>query len=302
MRIVLVHNRKAGKGKVSKDDLHGMLEKAGYDDVVRAKPGSKKFHKALTDAKLVVAAGGDGAVTKVALALRSTDPPLAILPLGTANNIARALGIKGDPKDVIATWKAAEKKEIDVWIAKGPWGERRFIEGCGLGALTRMAHHMDNKAIVGKTAKEEIGIARAQLLKTLRQSKPIPAEVTLDDQVLEGRFLLLEALNFSSVGPRLSLAWTADPSDGFLDVGYALEGEYDALCKWLESGASPEDPAPIALRRGKSMKLDWKKARFRIGDTYWPDMEEPEPREVKEVSIERAKDGPKVLMPEEEDE
>ena len=296
MRIVLVHNRKAGKGKVQKKDLHTMLEKAGCD-IVRAKPGSKKFHKALEDAKLVVAAGGDGAVTKVALALRSTDPPIAILPLGTANNIARALGVPTDPEKAIGAWKAADQKEIDVWIAKGPWGERRFIEGCGLGALTRMAHHMDKQSITAKTVKDEIAIARAKLLNMLRRSKPVAAAATLDDQEIEGKFLLLEALNFSSVGPRLSLSWAADPSDGFLDVGYARESEYDALCKWLEGGASPDDPAPIALRRGKSMTLSWKGARFRIGDGYWPDMEEAEPREVKDVTIGRAKDGPKVLVP-----
>jgi diacylglycerol kinase family enzyme len=299
MRIVLVHNRKAGKGKVPKKDLHAMLEKADCD-IVRAKPGTKKFHEALEDAKLVVAAGGDGAVTKVALALRSTDPPIAILPLGTANNIARALGVPTDPKEAIGTWKNADKKEIDVWTAKGPWGERRFIEGCGLGALTRMAHHMDKQSITAKTVKEEMAIARAKLLTMLQRSKPVAAEMTLDDQEVAGKFLLLEALNFASVGPRLSLSWAANPSDGFLDVGYAREAEYDALCKWLESGASPEDPAPIALRRGKSMTLSWKAARFRIGDGYWPDMEESEPREVKNVTIGRAKDGPKVLVPKSE--
>jgi len=296
MRIVLVHNRKAGKGKVQKKDLHAMLEKAGCD-ILCAKPGSQKFHEGLEDAKLVVAAGGDGAVTKVALALRSTDPPIAIVPLGTANNIARALGVPTDPEEAIKAWKDAQEKHIDVWVAKGPWGERRFIEGCGLGALTRMTHHMDRKSITAKTTKEEIAIARGKLLNVLRQSKPVAVSATLDDQKLEGKFLLLEALNFSSVGPRLSLSFAADPSDGFLDVGYAQESEYDALCKWLEGGASPDDPAPIALRRGKSMTLSWKGARFRIGDSYWPDMEEPEPREVKDVTIERAKDGPKVLLP-----
>jgi len=296
MRVVLVHNRKAGKGKVPKKDLHAMLEKAGCD-IVRAKPGSRKFHEAPRGAKLVVAAGGDGAVTKVALALRSTDPPIAIVPLGTANNIARALGVPTDPEEAIAAWKGADKKEIDVWVAKGPWGERRFIEGCGLGALTRMTHHMDKKSITANTVKEEIAVARKKLLTMLRQSKPVAAHVTLDDQELDGKFLLLEALNFSSVGPRLSLSWAADPSDGFLDVSYARESEYDALCKWLESGASPEDPAPIALRRGKSMVINWKNARFRIGDSYWPDMEEPEPREVKDVTIGLAKDGPTVLVP-----
>lgn len=296
MRVVLVHNRKAGKGKVPKKDLHAILKKAGYD-IVRAKPGSQKFHQGLEDAKLVVAAGGDGAVTKVALALRSTDPPIAIVPLGTANNIARALGVPTDPEEAIKAWKDAEKKHIDVWEAKGPWGERRFIEGCGLGALTRMTHHMDKKSIAAKTVKEEIAIARGKLLNMLRQSKPVAVSATLDDQKLEGKFLLLEALNFSSVGPRLSLSFAADPSDGFLDIGYARESEYDALCKWLEGGASPDDPAPIALRRGKSMTLSWKHARFRIGDSYWPDMEDAEPRAVKDVTIERAKDGPKILVP-----
>lgn len=52
--------------------------------------GNRWLAGALAGAKLVVAAGGDGAVTKVALALRSTDPLIAIVRLGKANNIARA--------------------------------------------------------------------------------------------------------------------------------------------------------------------------------------------------------------------
>ena len=48
----------------------------------------------------VIVAGGDGTVGKVAKRLAGTDVPLVVLPTGTANNIARSLGIGVDPHAV----------------------------------------------------------------------------------------------------------------------------------------------------------------------------------------------------------
>src|SRR5262249_9385299 len=94
-------------------------------------------------ADLILAAGGDGLVRRVPLnAPRGSK--IGIVPLGTANNVASSLGIKGKPKDVVAALKDAREQPLDLGWAKGPWGERSFLEGIGVGAVTKVAARMDS--------------------------------------------------------------------------------------------------------------------------------------------------------------
>src|SRR5947208_11610265 len=95
MRILLVHNPKAGSKQWSKEQLMKALVRAGHQPIYRSskKKGWRKGFKAKLD--LVLIAGGDGTVGKVAQKLVRRKLPLAILPLGTANNVARTLGFDG---------------------------------------------------------------------------------------------------------------------------------------------------------------------------------------------------------------
>jgi len=67
-----------------------------------------------SDANIVVAAGGDGTATAVASAVVSTDKALAVLPLGTANLLARDLGIPLGIDDAVAQLKTMSVRRIDV--------------------------------------------------------------------------------------------------------------------------------------------------------------------------------------------
>ena len=58
---------------------------------------------------------------RVALSLKDRSSLLAILPIGTANNIARSLGIVGEPKDILPELARAPIKFLDVGVAMGPW-------------------------------------------------------------------------------------------------------------------------------------------------------------------------------------
>src|SRR6266481_1682468 len=86
-------------------------------------------------ADLVVVAGGDGTVAKVVAAAMPEGPPIAIMPLGTANNIARSLGIEGRPDDIVASWAARKTRPFYPTSVSGPWGTRRLSEGIGFGAF-----------------------------------------------------------------------------------------------------------------------------------------------------------------------
>ena len=295
-RVLLIHNPGAGKKGVSADDLVRMLKEAGYAPEPRSPRDVTAQDFAASDMALIVAAGGDGTVTQVVMEAPAS-ARVGVIPLGTANNIANSLGIAGRPEEIIAGWASATTRTVDIWRARGPWGERTFIEGCGVGALARMAHHMDDHEIEGHSPEHEISMARATLAKVLSHSEPVPAKLVFDDGTLEGPFLLLEMLNFGAVGPRLPLAWSANPSDGFLEIGYTLEEHYNDFCEWLSDGASPFTDAPVTLLRSRKIEVTWQNARFRIGDDYWPETGAPEPRAVHQATIDLAGSGPRILIP-----
>ena len=140
MRITLVHN--PGAGSQAKDDarkLEKLLSRAGHEPrYVSSKDGDWK--RALKKrADLVVVAGGDGTVGRVIRRMAGRDVPVAVLPSGTANNIARTFGLLDHQFDeLVEGWEAARRVKLDLGVAKGPWGERYFIEGLGVGLFAAM--------------------------------------------------------------------------------------------------------------------------------------------------------------------
>ena len=138
MDVILIHNPTAGAGDIAAERVIDWLRAAGYNPLYQSTK-DPEFPSALKQAAdLIVAAGGDGTVTKVAMHRPETRAAVAILPLGTANNIATALGITGTPEQTIATWASATRRNFSLWTAIGPWGEQIFLEGSGVGVLTKL--------------------------------------------------------------------------------------------------------------------------------------------------------------------
>jgi len=73
---------------------------------------------AAAGARMVVAAGGDGTVRACAQALAGTQVPLAIVPLGTANLAARALGVPPGLGGALATAFGGHERRIDLAVAQ----------------------------------------------------------------------------------------------------------------------------------------------------------------------------------------
>src|SRR5688572_5235747 len=138
MRVTALYNPEAGTQSVTRERLAALLDRAGYHATCLSAKG-KRWKDALEDpGDLVVVAGGDGTTAKVAKRLAGRGIPLAILPAGTANNIARALGLDASLESLIARWSTATPTPVDLGLARGPWGEELFIEACGLGVFPRM--------------------------------------------------------------------------------------------------------------------------------------------------------------------
>lgn len=120
MRITLMHNPKAGHGKHAQKELTAALARAGHHAIYQStkERDDKKALKKPTDLMLV--AGGDGTVGKVGRELIDTGIPLSVLPLGTANNLARSLGFTAPLEEIIACLEGGKKRPFDVGLARGP--------------------------------------------------------------------------------------------------------------------------------------------------------------------------------------
>src|SRR5207248_8153814 len=134
-RVTLIHNPEAGGADHSGSSLVDLLSDAGYC-VGYFNSKDCELARVLDEpAELIVAAGGDGTIDKIAREARANGPPLAVLPLGTANNIAASLGIDRPLDELVASWTARIARAFHPIDASGPWGRRRILEGIGFGAI-----------------------------------------------------------------------------------------------------------------------------------------------------------------------
>src|SRR5688572_9509552 len=135
MHALVIHNTESGSGSPTPSELTSWFRDAGLDVTYQAATGNDLLRELDDAMDLVIAAGGDGTVTKVAKRLVGRDRPLAIIPLGTSNNVASALGIRGEVPEIIAGLPTASRRRLDVPTARAAWGNSRFIESAGLGVF-----------------------------------------------------------------------------------------------------------------------------------------------------------------------
>ena len=135
MRVTLLHNPKAGGGDPSRDELVRALVDAGHAFTYQSTKEKGLEHALEDPGDVVLVAGGDGTVRKAAEFLIGRGIPIALLPLGTANNVSRTLGLSDSVQEVIFRLATATRVPFDAGVAKGAWGETHFLEGVGLGCF-----------------------------------------------------------------------------------------------------------------------------------------------------------------------
>src|SRR5215471_12012448 len=146
MRVTLLRNPKAGEKNRSKAELRSLIREAGHEVTYQSIKRAGWERVLEQDCDLVAVAGGDGSVAKVAKKLLGRRVPIAILPIGTANNIFKTLHLAEMPiEEMISKWSAAPHKKFDLGIANGPWGSRPFIESVGVGLFASTMSRLDSR-------------------------------------------------------------------------------------------------------------------------------------------------------------
>lgn len=93
-------------------------------------------------APLVVAAGGDGTVAEVANGLIGGACRLGVIPLGTANVLARELALPFAPSAIAASLAFSRTTVLWPGLARSAQGERLFVQMVGVGFDAQVVHHL----------------------------------------------------------------------------------------------------------------------------------------------------------------
>lgn len=274
MRVTLIHNPESGDDDHAREHLIELVARAGHEVTYYS---SKGDWRAALDRRpdLLAVAGGDGTVRKAADAVAGREIPIAILPTGTANNVAGYLGLSSIPHDVLVDgWASGSLQAFDLGVVSGPFGTHRFLESVGIGVLATLIAEIDTgrSGYVNELDRREarINAALDVLEIVLRRSNPITCEIELDDEPLSGEYLLIEILNFGAAGPNLQLAPHADAADNVLDVALVEVHERS----WLEQHVSdmrtdPSHVTSLPVRHARRITLRCAACTLHVDDKMW---------------------------------
>jgi diacylglycerol kinase family enzyme len=291
LHVILFHNPTAGDEEHSAHALCALVRGAGHDVVYRSteEPG---WERALDeDGHLIAIAGGDGTVGKVLRASEERPRPVTLLPVGSANNIAQALGFAGrELAELVEGWSRATTRPYRLGEVAG--SERRpFAESVG-GGLFAEAIVRAGKLEEDETDKVDLGLH--VLRELVGELEARPWELELDGQSRGGRFLAVEAMAIGWTGPSVPLAPEADAADGVLHVALVSELERPALASYLDDRLRGHDPAPPAVpvaRCTRARLVPPAAEQLRVDDAPW------RPSEAAALTVTVAGTAAYVLVP-----
>ena len=221
-RIGVLVNPTSGKGRVSRHAAEVLSGLAARGDHVVAIQGDSAAHaRALLASAVVegldalVAVGGDGTVHLALQAVVGTPTALGIVPLGTGNDAATALGIPtSSAQDAVEVVLAGNATPFDV-------GHVVTADGTSAHFLCVLSTGFDS--LVNERANQltrPSGDARyvVALLAELRRFAPIPYRMVLDGELVESEAMIVSFGNGSSYGGGMRICPAADLHDGLLDM------------------------------------------------------------------------------------
>lgn len=216
--IHIIWNPVAGNGAARRVFAHvrGLLERAGADfsDAMSEFAGHA-VELARTAAQAghgrVIALGGDGTVREVAIGLMGSDTPLALLPCGTGNDLARALRLPAEPEAALDTALHGRVREMDAAMAN----DELYFNVAGFGFDVDVLD--ETEYFKTRTKNGSIAYLRG-LLAAVRNLKLRRTHITWEGGELDRDVLLIAAGNGTHFGGGMNVTPKADPFDGLLDI------------------------------------------------------------------------------------
>ena len=236
-RALVLLNPGARRVGESREQVTAALARMALDPVVEEIAGDPtgvagQIGRRLGEVDRVVVAGGDGTLHQAVQGLVGTGLPLGLLPLGTANNLARTLGIPEALEQACEVAARGHRRRIDLGVVN----DRYFFTTASLGLSVRITEELSGEAkrrwgplAYGWTA-----------LRVLRRTRPFHADISWPGGSRRSRTVQIVVGNGRYYGAALPVVADAAIDDARLDL-YTLEVRH----WWKLLAIAP------ALRRGR---------------------------------------------------
>ncbi|BAY84499.1 putative lipid kinase [Calothrix parasitica NIES-267] len=221
----------------------------------REKGADKLAQEAVNkDFEIIIAAGGDGTVSKTAKALGETNISLGVIPRGTVNAFASALGIPETLEEACETILSGNTRRIDIGRCNGRL--MMLLAGIGFEAETVENTTQEAKQDWGALAYLASGV------KQLREFEIFEAEIETDDEKIH---VSAGAITVANAAPITSILAQGPPNiiydDGLLDVTIissdTWKSAFAASCHLLQTGLRRNEAKrdDISYLRTKNIKI-----------------------------------------------
>lgn len=266
-KAILIVNPSSGgeKGKeystLALETLESMYDIVDLEETTKggdAEQFAKAAAKEKADAIFVM--GGDGTVNETISGLAEEEyrPKLGIIPLGTVNDLCRALGVPLKPEAAIQMLPNAITKELDI----GKVNDSYFIDVIAIGKIPEAVKNVgaDQKTRLGSLAYFIEGA------KAFSDSQSYPFKLVLDDEDIEQESSLILIALTNSVGGFENMLPHAEIDDGYLHLimlkGKTLMDKVKVIPKVVTGNAA--DANETLYRKFKSGEIAVSKEDIRL--------------------------------------
>ncbi|MGF1592580.1 MAG: lipid kinase [Kiloniellaceae bacterium] len=211
---LILTNKRSGNASSDLAPAIERLEEHGFSVAVAAPDSVDDLRRRIGDSgeATVILAGGDGTMSAAAPALMDLGRPFGILPLGTANDLARTLGIPVDLADAAGVIGAGHVRRIDLGRVDG----RPFfnVASVGLSAEVVRAHEGEG------ARKRLLGVLNYPLSAwaAFRRHRPFRAELVVDGERHLFACMQIAVGNGRHYGGGMTVDEDAEIDDGWLKV------------------------------------------------------------------------------------
>ena len=216
MNLTCIINPRAGyrgKPRTIAEAVHRVVEPLGWQvtTVLTQGPGqaTELAREAVRQSELVVAAGGDGTIHEVAVALVGTQAALGIIPCGSGNGLARALRVPTNMRKAVELLPNGQRRAMDV----GRMNEHYFFTTAGVGLDAEIAARFN----AGHHSRGVLPYFRCGASAWL-DYEPEPLILRIGSERIEERPLVMAVANTDQYGAGAIIAPGALPDDGLLKV------------------------------------------------------------------------------------
>ena len=217
-RALMLVNPNSRRGTAALDPVLERLRAGGVDATIERFDSPEEVSADIArrrhEADLVIVCGGDGTINSAAKGVLETGLPMGIMPMGTANDLARTLGIPDDLLKAADIVLAGHTSRVDLGEVNG----HPFFNVASLGLSVDLAKGLTPEA---KRRWGKLGYGLAAL-KVAMRARPFRADIISDTGKVSVKTLQIAVGNGVHYGGGTMIHADATIEDGHLDL-YSLE-------------------------------------------------------------------------------